>query len=254
MSRPYFEKYGASEIAREVNAIENLLEGHQETLLADFFMHLKDRDAAMRHYAKARALYTGTQKQTRLAGLTRHVEESLQALARFEHLPVGAENRGATASLPEELPAQSDLAAQLDIAPEELRRIQKKLAPLTGEQLRKAFVILSVETGIPVNILEGIHAGAVEIKLRVDYPDPKDRYGTGVRVHPEVMERLGLQKVDRARIVFGDKEQIVTVQPANPNDKKEVIKMNKMVRDVLGVNIGDMVNLDVNLTRILKRY
>jgi len=253
MCRPYFEKFGASEIVREVKAIENLLEGHQETLLADFFMHLKDCDAAQRHYAKARALYAGTQKQTQLAGLTRHVEESLQALARFEYLSAGSELCGATTLLPEELPTQSDLAAQLDIAPEELGRIQKKLALLTGERLRKAFVTLSVETCIPVNILEALHARAVEITLRVDYPDTKDRYGTGVRVHPEVMERLGLQKVDRARIVFGEKEHIVTVQPANPNDKKEVIKMNKMVRDVLGVNIGDMVNLDLNLTRILKR-
>ena len=35
-----------------MDALESVLKGYQETLLADFLMHIGDRDASLRHYAK----------------------------------------------------------------------------------------------------------------------------------------------------------------------------------------------------------
>ena len=115
---------------------------------------------------------------------------------------------------------------------------------MTGERLRNELLSLSVETGIPRSILEAIHSRAVEIVLRVDHPHPRDRYGNAVRVHPGIMAQLGLQRIDRARVVVGEKEHIVTVQPLDDNDDMEVIKVNKMVRAILDVNVGDTVKFE----------
>jgi len=244
MCLPYFEKYGASEIARELNAIEKLLEGHQETLLADFFMHLKDHDAALRHYATARALYTETKGKTELPGLKTHIEESLASLARVGHETETAAVTAEVTARRTKTPDAASIEERFDIAPEDWKRIRERLGEATGERLRKEFFTISLETGIPVAVLEELHGKSIDIRLRVEYPNPKDKYGTGVRVHSEVMERLGLQKMDRARVLFGQKEQVITVQPFDGADKKDAITMNKAVRDVLGVKVGDTVKLE----------
>ena len=67
----------------------------------------------------------------------------------------------------------------------------------------------------------------------------RDDYKTKI----EQWERC-LQRVDRARIVSGAKELIVTVQPLDAGDSRDVIKINKMVRDALGVKVGDMVKVE----------
>ncbi len=63
-------------------------------------------------------------------------------------------------------------------------------------------------------------------------------------MHPVIMERLGLRKIDHARIVFDEQKQIVTVQPLGVNDDMDVIRINKTVRDVLCVKVGDRVKLE----------
>jgi len=67
----------------------------------------------------------------------------------------------------------------------------------------------------------------------------RDDYKTKI----EQCERC-LQRVDRARIVSGAKELIVTVQPLDAGDSRDVIKINKKVRDVLGVKVGNMVKVE----------
>jgi hypothetical protein len=141
---------------------------------------------------------------------------------------------------------EEDLSGRFDVSPEDLRKIQERLANVTGDRLRKEFLTLSIETGIPIGVLEAIHSRSVDITLKVDHPHPLDRYGNAVRVHPEVMERLGLQRIDRARIVFGGREHVVTVQPLDggSDDFLGVIKVNRAVRDALGVGVGDTVRLE----------
>jgi tetratricopeptide (TPR) repeat protein len=86
ISKPYFEKFnkGAAGIAREMSVLESVLDGYQETLLADFLMHIGDRDASLRHYAKAREMYKEAKAKTELHGLRSHVEESLECLYHYE--------------------------------------------------------------------------------------------------------------------------------------------------------------------------
>jgi hypothetical protein len=86
ISKPYFEKFnkGAAGIAREMSVLESVLDGYQETLLADFLMHIGDRDASLRHYAKAREMYKEAKAKTELHGLRNHVEESLECLYHYE--------------------------------------------------------------------------------------------------------------------------------------------------------------------------
>jgi len=248
ISKPYFENFNnnksAAGIAREVDALESILDGYQETLLADFLMHIGDRDASLHHYAKAREVYREAMAKTKLHGLKSHAEQSLDSLAHYEKVSQTSAPRVETTTGTAKIPDAENLSEKFDITPEELRRIQEQLVNVTGERLRKEFLSLSIETGIPISILEAVHSRTIEILLRVDHPHPRDRYGNVVRVHPEIMEQLGLQRVDRARIVFGAKEYIVTVQPLDADDGRDVIKINKMVRDVLGVEVGDMVKLE----------
>jgi tetratricopeptide (TPR) repeat protein len=240
--KPHFVMHGATGIAQEVDAFESVLEGYQETLLADFMVHVGDRDASARHYAKARASYKEAMTKTELSGLKSHVAQSLDSLSYYEvaSQKSGQRVEAATAKITDD----ENLSEQFDIAPEELRMIQERLVNATGERLRNELVTLSVETGIPRSILEAIHGRAVEIVLRVEHPHPRDRYGNAVRVHPEIMAQLGLQRIDRARVVVGEKEHIVTVQPLEDNDEGGVIKVNKIVRAILDVNVGDTVKLE----------
>ena len=87
ISKLYFEKFNnnksAAGIAREVDALESILDGYQETLLADFLMHSGDRDAALRHYAKAREMYKEAKAKTELHGLRSHIEQSLDSLSYY---------------------------------------------------------------------------------------------------------------------------------------------------------------------------
>jgi len=241
--KPYFEEHGAVGVAKEVDALENILSGHKETLLADFLMHSGDRDAALRHYANAGEMYEVAKVKTELSGLRGHVEQALASLPRYDDVPQASEVVAEMARISEE---EEDLSERFDISPEDLGRIQERLADVTGERLRKEFLTLSIETGIPTGVLEAIHSRVVEITLKVDHPHPLDRYGNAVRVHLEVMERLGLQRIDRARIVFGGTEHVVTVQPLEGGDGDflGVIKVNRMVRDALGVGVGDTVRLE----------
>ena len=241
--KPYFEEHGAADVANEVDALESILAGHQETLLADFLMHSGDRDAALRHYASAGALYAGAKAKTELSGLRAHVGPALASLPRYNDVPQASEGVVEMARISEE---EEDLSERFDISPEDLGRIQERLADVTGERLRKEFLTLSIETGIPIGVLEAIRSRAVEITLEVDHPHPLDRYGNAVRVHPEVMERLGLQRIDRARIVFGEAGHVVMVQPLDDSgdDFLGVIKVNRMVRDALGVEVGGTVRLE----------
>ena len=171
------------------------------------------------------------------------MEQVLAGLPHFECVPQASGEVVEGVSISEE---ERDLSERFDISPDDLRRVWKRLAGVTGERLRKEFLTLSVETGIPTGVLEAIHSRAVEITLEVDHPHSLDRYGNAVRVHPEVMERLGLQRIDRARVVFGGKGHVVTVQPLDGGDEAllSVIKVKKMVRDVLGVEVGDTVRLE----------
>ena len=244
ISKPYFEKQGAAGLAREVDALESVLDGYQETLLADFLAHIGDRDAALRHYAKAKEIYKEAKAKTELHGLRSHIEQSLDSLSYYEKVSQTSAPAVETATKTAKKPSEKYLTEKFDIAPEELIRIQERLANVTGERLRKEFLTLSIETGIPISMLEAIHSQAIEIVLKVDHPHPRDRYGNVVRVHPEVMEQLGLQRVDRARIVSGAKELIVMVQPLDAGDSRDVIKINKKVRDVLGVKVGNMVKVE----------
>ena len=228
-----------------MDALESILSGHQETLLADFLMHTGDRDAALRHYAKAGEMYGAANAKTELAGTRAHVEQALASLPRHDGVPVPQASEGVVegAKISEE---EEDLSERFDISPEDLGGIQERLADVTGEHLRKEFLTLSLETGIPTSVLEAIHSRVVEIMLKVDHPHPRDRYGNAVRVHPEVMERLGLQRIDRARIVFGGREHVVTVQPLDGSGDElvDVIRVNRVVRAVLGVAVGDTVRLE----------
>ena len=170
-----------------------------------------------------------------------HVELSLDRLSQYEKVPNGLTTETATEKA--KITDDGISSDQFDIAPETLRRIRARLVNMTGELLRREFITLSLETGIPCSVLEAIHGQAVEIVLKVEHPHPRDRYGNAVRVHPEIMAQLGLQKIDRARIIAGEKEHIVTVQPLDANEDMKVIKMNKMVRDMIGVEVGDTVEL-----------
>ncbi|PXF60822.1 MAG: hypothetical protein C4B59_07490 [Candidatus Methanogaster sp.] len=204
--KPYFEEHGAAGVAKEVGALEGIFSGHQETLLADFLMHNGDRDAAFRHYAKAGAMYEVAKAKTELTGIRAHVEQALSSLPRRDGVPQASEGVVERAEMPtHEVGDQENLSERFDISPEDLGRIQERLAGVTGERLRKEFLTLSIKTGIPTGVLEAIHSRAVEILLKVDHPHPLDRYDNAVRVHPDVMERLGLQRIDRARIVFGER-------------------------------------------------
>ena len=241
--KPYFEEHGAAGVAKEVDALESILSGHQETLLADFLMHSGDRDAALRHYANAGGMYEEAKAKTGLSGLRGHVEQALASLPRYDDVPQSSERVVEMARISD---GEEDLSERFDISPEDLGRIQERLAGVTGERLRKKFLTLSIETGIPTGVLEAIRSRAVEVMLKVNHPHPRDRYGNVVRVHPEVLERLGLQRIDRARIVFGGREQVVTVQPLadSGGELLDVIKVNRAVRDALGVGVGDMVRLE----------
>ena len=181
-----------------------------------------------------------------LSGLKSHIEQSLDSLSYYENLSQKSDKavETTTATGTAKILDEETFSEQFDIAPEELRRIHERLGNVTGERLRKEFLTLSIETSIPISILEAIHSRTVEILLRVEHPHPKDRYGNVVRVHRGIMEQLGLQRIDRAKIAFGEKEYIVTVQPLDANDDREVIKVGKIVRDVLGVNVGDTVKLE----------
>jgi tetratricopeptide (TPR) repeat protein len=242
--KPYFEEHGAAGVAKEVGALESILSGHQETLLADFLMHSGDRDAALRHYANAGGVYEVAKAKTGLSGLRAHVEQALASLPRYDGVSQAYEEVVERAEMPTH--EEEDLSGRFDVSPEDLRKIQERLANVTGDRLRKEFLTLSIETGIPIGVLEAIHSRSVDITLKVDHPHPLDRYGNAVRVHPEVMERLGLQRIDRARIVFGGREHVVTVQPLDggSDDFLGVIKVNRAVRDALGVGVGDTVRLE----------
>ncbi len=239
ISKPHFETQSAAGIAREVNAVENILDGYQETLLADFLVHIGDRDASLHHYAKAKEMYKEAMEKTELPGLISHIEQSVESLSYY--ISQASDRKDETTA---KIPAVENLSEKFDIAPEDLGRILGRLGNVTGEQLRKEFLALSTETGIPISILEAIHSQTIKILLRVDLPHPIDRYGNIVRVHPAIMKQLGLQRIDRARIVFGGHEHIVTVQLLDVNDEMDVIRINKTVRDVLRVKVGDKVKLE----------
>lgn len=90
ISKPHFEKFSnnksAATIAREVDALESVLDGYQETLLADFLSHIGDGDASLRHYAKAREMYKEAMTKTKLPGLRNHIEQSLGSLYHYENV------------------------------------------------------------------------------------------------------------------------------------------------------------------------
>ena len=238
ISRSYFEEHDAAEVAGEVAVLDCILDGHQETLLADFLMHIGDRDTSLRHYAKAGEMYGVAMSETKLRGLRNHIGESLASISDYKNVPQITEMTIESVEIPDD----DNFSETFDISPEDLKKIQERLTDVTGRQLRKEFLTLSVETGIPTTMLEVIHSHTVEMMLKVDYPHPKGRYANVVQVSPEAMEQLGLQNIDRARIVFGGKEHVVIVKPLDDN-LQGVIKINKGVRDVLGVGVGDTVRL-----------
>ena len=237
-SRLYFEKIGKTEIATGIDAISTILGGYEEMLLADLLRHTGDDDASLRHYARARDILNVAMAKTELSGLRNHMQQLLDSLSDLETI-------SQTSDGVEKITGKDSksLSERFDIAPEELRKMQERLAGVKGDQLRKEIFALSIETGIPINMVETICSQSIEILLRVTHPHPKDRYGNVVRVHPEIMERLGLQGIDRARIVFSGREHLVTVRPLDDGDR-DVIKVNRMVRDVLGVDVGDTVRLE----------
>ncbi|MCL0084300.1 hypothetical protein M1N82_02005 [Dehalococcoidia bacterium] len=237
-SRLYFEKIGKTEIATGIDAISTILGGYEEMLLADLLRHTGDDDASLRHYARARDILNVAMAKTELPGLRNHMQQLLDSLSDLETI-------SQTSDGVEKITGKDSksLSERFDIAPEELRKMQERLAGVKGDQLRKEIFALSIETGIPINMVETICSQSIEILLRVTHPHPKDRYGNVVRVHPEIMERLGLQEIDRARIVFSGREHLVTVRPLDDGDR-DVIKVNRMVRDVLGVDVGDTVRLE----------
>ena len=241
-SRSYFEKYNVADVAREVDALESILVGHQETLLADYLIHNGDYDASLRHYGKAKEMYREAMVKTECSGLIRHAEQSLESVPHHEGMSQMAVNTAVNKS---QIPDGDDFSERFDISPEDLKKIQERLVNVTGKRLKNEFLTLSIKTGIPTNMLEAIHSRTVEISLRVDYPDPKIRYGNVVRVHPQIMERLGLYKIDSARIVFGGMKYVTWVQPLDVNeDYLDVIKVNQNVRDMLGAKVGDTVRLE----------
>ncbi|MCL0082460.1 hypothetical protein M1O14_01855 [Dehalococcoidia bacterium] len=237
-SRLYFEKIGKTEIATGIDALSTILGGYEEMLLADLLRHTGDDDASLRHYARARDILNVAMAKTELSGLRNHMQQLLDSLSDLETI-------SQTSDGVEKITGKDSksLSERFDIAPEELRKMQERLAGVKGDQLRKEIFALSIETGIPINVVETICSQSVEILLRVTHPHPKDRYGNVVRVHPEIMERLGLQGIDRARIVFSGREHLVTVRPLDDGDR-DVIKVNRMVRDALGVDVGDTVRLE----------
>ncbi|MCL0095050.1 hypothetical protein M1O52_00650 [Dehalococcoidia bacterium] len=237
-SRLYFEKIGKTEIATGIDAISTILGGYEEMLLADLLRHTGDDDASLRHYARARDILNVAMAKTELSGLRNHMQQLLDSLSDLETI-------SQTSDGVEKITGKDSksLSERFDIAPEELRKMQERLAGVKGDQLRKEIFALSIETGIPINMVETICSQSIEILLRVTHPHPKDRYGNVVRVHPEIMERLGLQGIDRARIVFAGREHLVTVRPLDDGDR-DVIKVNRMVRDILGVDVGDTVRLE----------
>ena len=237
-SRLYFEKIGKTEIATGIDAISTILGGYEEMLLADLLRHTGDDDASLRHYARARDILNVAMAKTELSGLRNHMQQLLDSLSDLETI-------SQTSDGVEKITGKDSksLSERFDIAPEELRKMQERLAGVKGDQLRKEIFALSIETGIPINMVETICSQSIEILLRVTHPHPKDRYGNVVRVHPEIMERLGLQGIDRARIVFSGREHLVTVRPLDHGDG-DTIKVNRMVRDVLGVDVGDTVRLE----------
>ncbi|MCL0056207.1 hypothetical protein M1N81_01335 [Dehalococcoidia bacterium] len=237
-SRLYFEKIGKTEIATGIDAISTILGGYEEMLLADLLRHTGDDDASLRHYARARDILNVAMAKTELPGLRNHMQQLLDSLSDLETI-------SQTSDGVEKITGKDSksLSERFDIAPEELRKMQERLAGVKGDQLRKEIFALSIETGIPINTVETICSQSIEILLRVTHPHPKDRYGNVVRVHPEIMERLGLQEIDRARIVFSGREHLVTVRPLDDGDR-DVIKINRMVRDALGVDVGDTVRLE----------
>jgi tetratricopeptide (TPR) repeat protein len=251
-SRLYFEKVGKTEIAGEIDAICATLDGYEEMLLADFLRYLQDDDASLRHYAKARENFNMAMTRTELPGLREHIQQALDCLPDYD-VPLPRRERLSEGERIERIRPDTkegrSLSERLDIAPEELKKIQERLANLKGEQLRKEIFALAIETGVPINMVEAIHSQSIEILLRVAHPHPRDSYGNVVRVHPEIMEQLGLQRIDQARIISGSKEHMVTVRPLDDCDR-DVIKVNSMVRDVLGVNVGDMVRLERSYPKV----
>jgi len=243
--KPYFEKHGVFDIAKDVDALESILSGHQEILLADLLMHNEDCDASLRHYEKAGEMYREAMAKTKCSGLICHAEQSLESLSHYEGISQTSEMKVERAVRPVKIHEEDDFSEKFDISQEDLGKIQERLADVTGEQLRKEFLTISIETGIPVSMLEVIHGRAVEILLKADHPHPKDRYSNVVRVHSEVMERLGLRGIDRVRVIFGGKGHVVTVRPMDDgSDLPDVIRVNKMVRDMLGVEVEDIVRLE----------
>jgi tetratricopeptide (TPR) repeat protein len=245
-SRLYFEKVGKTELAGGIVAICATLAGYEEMLLGAFLRHLQDDDASRRHYAKAKENFNMAMARTELPGLRDHIQQALDSLPDYDIPLPRRERLGEGERIEKIRPDTKDvrsLSERFDIATEELEKIQKRLASLKVDQLRKEIFALAIETGIPVNIMEAIYSQSSEILLRVAHPHPKDRYGNVVRVHPEIIEQLGLQKIDQARIIFSGKEHMVTVRPLDDCDR-DVIKVNRMMRDVLRVNVGDMVKLE----------
>jgi len=237
-SRLYFEKIGKTEIARGMDAIIMILDGYDEILLADLLRHTVDDDASLRHYGRAKDILNAALVKTELSGLRTHIQELLDSLSNFKSV-------AQTFDRIEKIIEKDGvcLSEKFDIALEEIKKVQERLADMTGEQLRKEIFTVSIEMGIPFNIVEMICSQSIEILLRVAHPDSRDRYGNVVRVHSEVMERMGMQWIDRARIIFEGKKLLVTVRPLNDGDR-DVIKINKMIRDMLGVGVGDMVRLE----------
>jgi len=84
ISKPHFEKQGAAGIASELDALECILDGYQETLLADFLSHIGDHDASVRHYAKAREMYKEAKAKTELPWLRNHIKQSQESLSYYE--------------------------------------------------------------------------------------------------------------------------------------------------------------------------
>ena len=255
----FFEKIGNDDIAQEIDAVSTILGAYDETLLADLLQYTKDDDASLRHYKKAIKLYEEAKDKTDFDGLVDYIDWSLDGLSNYiedtsreSKASTDDEKRRSTSKTDAEIDAvisvhptaDADLSARFDISVEDLATIKDRLTGLRGEDLRREFMRLSIEKRIATNILEVIYSQIVGVSLRADYPDTGDRYGNIVRIHPEVMDQLGLRKIDRVRIVSSNREGIVTVQNLNTGENKDIIKVNKPIRDVLGINIGDMVKIE----------
>ncbi len=241
-SRLYFEKTGNAGIAREIDAIATILGGYEETLLADFLRYTGDDEASWRHYRKAREIYEQAKGKTSLRGLVGYIERLLDSLSDYEGLSPGAEMR--VEGVLGEKSAYEDLSAKFDISPEDLITIRDRLENARGDELGRELMRLSIEKGLPISILEAVFCKMIEVSLRVGYPDSGDRYGSNVGIHPEVMEQLGLRKIDRVRVISDNREGIVSVRALGSDEDKGTIKVNRMVREMLGVSIGDMVKIE----------